>query len=446
MLFGIRVRGRCVDIESASAPTDTEMRTTEKPMNRSNLFLNALLIAVLVALLAPASQAGKPDGKGGGNGGGGGGGEEDPPAAVPVEYELHMLGDGTAHAMNEFGVVVGRNVWDGGGIVIPGSLNGVRAMRYTPTANGPVVEDLNEVPNVSWEDLDQPGVAASDWIAVSASDINLFGQIVGVAENTRTLETGVFFFEPGSSPKFTVMPGTGPDPRSYQVGDTIHINNTGVIAAKNPNSLVIYSPAPSSPSFNIEVVNVSVSRLRGLNDDGWLIGWNDLGGVQIEPDENGHYSAMVNLHPIVEGCRLWGINNASPASICGTKTDGNNWKSNGPFKMVAGGTFADAEWFYPTNVGSAKDINDDGDVVQSGGPSYLYYEGQSAGTGTHFVLDDLIAPEDSTFWAMYQMRHPTALTNRDSVAGFPSICYVLRTDYQSHDGVVALLIPRVPQP
>jgi hypothetical protein len=391
-------------------------------MNRANPLLNTLLIAFLTTLIAPASLAGKPDGKGGGNGGGGGGGEEDPPVAAPVEYELHIVGSGSVHAINEFEVMVGRNTDQVPQDMLPGSLNGVRAMKFTTAGS----VDLNTL------------VPASDWILVSAQDINDLGYVAGVAENTVTLETAVFVLEPGVSPNLTILPG--PEPGTiYRARKSVTINNSGVIAARNisTNSVTVYWPtAPGSYQYEVSGVETNLpiaSATLDISDSGWLVG----GNTQVDL-----LTAGVSF---IEVGSIAAINDVAVPTICATKSDGNNWKSNGPFKTEVGTTFANADWFYPANSTGSADINDQEDVLISAGLDQLYHEGAEPGSGTVYTLDSLIATEDSSLWDSYSGLWPCAITNRDASTGFPTICVVLKNSGDSN-GSVAILIPRLPQP
>jgi hypothetical protein len=407
----------------------TNFSATTKSLSRSAV--HALLITLFTLVVAPASMAGKPDGKGGGKGGSDG---------PPVEYEIHDLGMGNASGINDFGEVVGRNVYWVLDEMLPVSRNGVRAMRFTP---GVGTEDLNSL-GASWVDLDQPDAPVTDWVAVSAQDVNDLGQIVGVAENSVSLETGVFLFEPDAS-RFTIMPGVGPL-QSYEYEDFVDINNFGVIAARNQalqiGDIFIYTPNGMG-TYDTEIINTTGGGAIHLNDSGWLVGNTTDGIFQIEP-VGGSYVAGANVYPLVEGSGSCALNNAATPSICSTK-NGNNWKTSGPFKVTAGNTFADAAWFYQTNSGSGKDINDDGDVLILAGVDRLYYE-DGSGTGPIYTLEELIAPDYIDVWESNALRRSDRFTNRDPITGFPIICVHLKDGFDSPAPWSAyLLVPRIPQ-
>lgn len=121
-----------------------------------------------------------------------------PPPPPPVYYDVNVLGNGAGLDMNEFGTIVGTS--PGGGL--PGVatvyyLGGVGAVNLNIGAS---LIDLDSATQVAVP------IQNTDWIAVRATGINVFGEIVGIAENLDG-DTRAFHFDSATS-LMRLLPGS----------------------------------------------------------------------------------------------------------------------------------------------------------------------------------------------------------------------------------------------
>ena len=317
-----------------------------------------------------------------------------PPPPVPsVYYDLWDLGEGSPHAMNDAGMMVGH------------SLINLHAYKFDwLTGRG----DLNDSAN--WIDLNNNS-STTGWTAVDATGINNSGEIVGVAQHATTLAIRAYHFQ-GTT--FKLLPGpTFADVRTPK----IKINEVGTICAADGDvNVIVYSPSADLTTYSYTYVATPIVAADvDINNFGVIVATNntmDPTSVRIVLGVGGY-----TLFP---HCAL---RRMSDSFICGVRAASGNVKGapirvgidQSPSQVLA---LTSTNSPYSTWAGG---VNNDGDVVIS--QSLVLYK-----DGVSLKISDLIAPNSRTSWtALNNSQLPIGISDRSTTVGFGLISFMVNT-------------------
>ncbi len=271
-------------------------------------------------------------------------------AQVPTAYHATMLGTGTPVAINNKGQVAGidivsrATVWSrgGGATLLPGpaylpiiqainddgTVVGAALLADPDLGGGGIYQPLIWRNGVSAQRLDLPGEGGA------AAGINNHGDVAG------------FIAMPGSSPSSMGFLQRSSGTLYFQDFRPTALNDNGDVVGNGEHGIVVWRDGASS-----ELPDSCCSFEEKINDDGWIVGTNYIGGIEATLWHDGQRTV------------LWD----------GTATDINDagmviGLSSGPALWYQGQVhMLDALWHEPQWAGwkllSVAAINDKGEIA-----------------------------------------------------------------------------------
>jgi probable HAF family extracellular repeat protein len=352
-----------------------------------------------------------------------------PPPPPPVQYVLHWLGPGLAWAMNDAGTIVGEA--------------GGHATLYT-AANG--MEDLNNIGAV-WTELD--GTPAPGWLAIKATGINFWGQVVGTAANGAGQARAFLMDDPFSlTPVFKLLPLD-----TLAVGGRQGINDHGDIASPSAvdGKLIVYVTPDQGATYTWTTLSYPTGIGIGLhiNNAGTIVGCgtnygNGMGqpGMLFSPGPSGYSLTIYSAFTFLGVSN--GTGNITP-KICGRffGTKGGKQLPTGPMRMEAtGASYQVLEQSGRWGFG----INDQGDVCIGYVRPALYTDFNNIGL-LDFDKSNVVVNPDAEW--NNALLHLKAIGNRSSSPN-PNFGVIAGNTFVPlaplGEGDVFILIPRVPAP
>lgn len=312
-------------------------------------------------------------------------------------YYVNVLGNGSAQAMNDSGIIVGWSLVNGG----------PNATMYYLGGGG----EININIGATWVDLDDNS-ATTDWTAIYAYGINNNLETVGIATNNLTGATRAFHFDLLSR-VFKLLPGPIYYDSNY-FGPSI--NDNAIICTTNAGYAVVYTPDGLS-SYVRETLPTSANYVR-INNAGVIAGWsngNGSGRFAFRAFPNLGYPNAPYANAQIDTFLDYDFRGISdgvgtiPAQICGRKNNGFP-KGTVPVRLNAYDPTPNIQLLSSSTNEIPWDVNDSGDVLLFGGDG-LYKD------GVKLNINDLIAPADKLTWDAYPSRLYRSISNRNSTTG-----------------------------